>query len=81
MIKASENQVRVLAYLRDLPRGRTTAHVFNRICGNPRFVRSLFARGWVVGDEIPARYVVITDRGRSQLTSAADHPAPAAQGE
>ena len=69
MKKASNNQVRVLSYLKDMPSGRTTAYVFNSICGHPRVVRALFANGWVEGDEVPARYVGLTESGRAVLVS------------
>lgn len=67
MGKVSDNEIRVLRYLEKLPGGKTTALIFNEVCGDVRVVRSLFSKGFVQGDEVPARYVGLTDLGRTIL--------------
>lgn len=67
MGKVSDNQMRVLRYLEKLPDGKTTAYIFNQTCGDVRVVRALFAKDLVQGDEVPARYIGLTDHGRAVL--------------
>lgn len=67
MQKIGDRQRRVLEYLSRNPGQRATAHVFNEICGSAPTVRSLFSKGLVEGDSIPAVYVRLTDAGRTAL--------------
>lgn len=69
MKKPSDKQFRVLKYLEKNPGQRTTAHIFNEICGHPKVVRAMFSNGYVAGDQVPAEYVNMTDAGRAALAS------------
>lgn len=73
MGKVSDNQMRVLRYLEKLPGGKTTALIFNQTCGDVRVVRALFSKGLVQGDEVPARYVGLTETARAILKDSPHH--------
>lgn len=67
--KPSGRQFLVLRYLEKNPAQRTTAHVFNEVCGHAKVVRALFEHGYVAGDQVPAQYVSLTDKGRDALAA------------
>jgi hypothetical protein len=71
-MKVSEHQRRVLEHIAKNPSQRTTARVFYELCGSSKSVRSMFARGLVAGDSVPASYVSLTDVGRAALTHGED---------
>ena len=61
-------QRRVLEYMVRLGGEITAPQFAQALAGQPRTIRLMFSRGWVVGDAIPARMVAITSAGRNALS-------------
>jgi hypothetical protein len=62
-----DRQRRVLEHLAGNPQQRETALVFYQLCWSASTVRSMFGKGWVEGDQLPAEWVRLTNAGRAML--------------
>lgn len=65
MTSISDNEIRILAIVDKA--GVLSAAKFNDACGNVRTVRSLFRKGLVEADQVPATAVNLTMAGLAAL--------------